>query len=164
MSRKILVGQLTEARRNFVGLGTRRAKLQLNRLGKTNPEARALRLALEIEDRSTQAKKYFGEWRDKCYAEKSKLVLDLIRLFEIEGWTYGSRETGSFPGEVIYFEIPNCEQISFHCTLIRKIPRYQGEWDEQRNSTLRKIEQACIELFDRERNLFRQKTICINKG
>ena len=40
--------------------GTRKAKLALNRLGKTDVYARALRIALEIEDANLNAKRYFG--------------------------------------------------------------------------------------------------------
>ena len=42
---------------------------------------------------------------------------------------------------IIFFEIPGCEQISWHCTLKQKdFPTYSKKWDEKINSTLRKIE------------------------
>lgn len=85
MSRRTLVNQLESARKQFAGIGTRQTKLKLNRLSESNATAKALRIALEVEDCSTQAKKYFGEWRDIKYKEKSDLIHKLIQVFEVEG-------------------------------------------------------------------------------
>jgi hypothetical protein len=155
MSRRILVGQLSEARENYCGIGTRKTKLKLNRFATTDPRASAFRLALEIEDCSTQAKKYFGEWKDKKYAEKSELILKLVRLCQDHGWTFGKHDSKGFPRWIVYFELPNCEQISFHTNLKtpEDIPDYEKDWDGKRNSTLLKLEKAISEMFDEERNL-----------
>jgi hypothetical protein len=56
MSRKtkLLVNGLTQARSEFARIGTRKVKLALNKLAKTDPYAYALRVALEIEDARTK--------------------------------------------------------------------------------------------------------------
>jgi hypothetical protein len=59
MSRRTLVNKLAEARAGFCGIGTRAAKLKLNRLANIDARAKAFRIALEIEDCSTQAKRLF---------------------------------------------------------------------------------------------------------
>ena len=62
MSRKtkLLVNGLTQARSEFARIGTRKVKLALNKLAKTDPYAYALRVALEIEDANITAKRYCG--------------------------------------------------------------------------------------------------------
>lgn len=157
MSRSILVNQLTEARENFAGLGTRKTKLKLNAAAKTCPIAKAYRIALEIEDCSTLAKKYFGEWKETYYKKKYELILELIKLCQINKWTHGKHLSENYQTKhIIYFELPNCEQISFHCTLPKDIiiPEYQKAWDGKRNSTLTKIEQAITIYFDSQRLFF----------
>jgi hypothetical protein len=144
MSRRELVRKLEEARANFCGIGTRRIKLQLNKIN--CPKARAFRLALEIEDCSTQGKKYgWSEWSDKKYREKSELIEKLCKLCQIEGWTYGKHDSLSFPRHIVYFELPLCEQISFHTNLTIAVPDYDGVWDGKRHSTLSKLEKAITE-------------------
>lgn len=145
MGRSELVHQLSSARNSFAGIGTRAAKLKLNRLGNSSSVARAYRLALEIEDRSIQGKKYRrSEWSDRAYFEKSRLIEELAQLCEKEGWTYGQHKTGGWPQHVVYFDLPGCEQISFHTTLKNPeaVPHYPKEWDGKRSSTLGKLEAA----------------------
>jgi hypothetical protein len=156
MSRRILVGQLTDARESYCGIGTRKVKLKLNRLAGIDARARAFRIALEIEDCSTQAKKYFGEWRDKKYAEKSELILQLVNLCRENSWIFGKHESETYPRWIVYFELPGCDQISFHTSLKcpDDIPDYASDWDGIRNSTLCKLEKAISAMFDEGRKLF----------
>ena len=58
--RRRKVQELIKARSQFAGIGTRKAKLALNKLAKTDAYAEALRVALEIEDANLTAKRYFG--------------------------------------------------------------------------------------------------------
>lgn len=50
---------------------------------------------------------------------------------------------------IIYFEIPNCKQISFHCDLESdlEVPNYDDEWDGLKNSTLEKLEEGILLTF-----------------
>jgi hypothetical protein len=59
-NRRLAIQYLIFAQRGFAGIGTKTAKLTLNRLGKTSAYARALRVALEAEDQNLTAKRYFG--------------------------------------------------------------------------------------------------------
>lgn len=150
MGRRELVRQLESARDRFCGVGTRKIKLQLNQYGQNNALARAFRIALEIEDRSTQGKKYRGsEWSDKKYREKSEWIEKLCKLCAIEGWTFGKHKSDSFHTKhIVYFELPYCEQISFHTNLSIEIPDYPKQWDGQTHSTLRKLEAAIIAFLE----------------
>lgn len=144
MGRGELVRQLEKARDNFCGVGTRKLKIRLNKIGEHCPIARAFRLALEIEDCSTQGKKYRGsEWSYKKFREKSELIEKLCKICEREGWIYGKHKSNDWQTEhIVYFELPFCEQISFHTTLSFEIPVYEKEWDGKRHSTLGKLERA----------------------
>lgn len=140
MSRRTKVQALIIARENACGIGTRKIKLILNRLAKTDPLARAARIALEIEDANLLAKKYGGgKWSYRNYDKKGELIRELIKLFKAQGWVFGVQPSRHSRG-VIYFEIPGCEQISFHYDHDGDpLPIYEKEWDKQEGSTLRKL-------------------------
>jgi hypothetical protein len=148
MGRSEAVRRLTRAREQFCGLGTRKAKLQLNRRALTCPVARALRLALEIEDASSLGKKYGGEWSYAYYEKKNDLIHQLITHFQAQGWIFGKHKSdGAGPKWIVYFEIPGCEQLSFHADLDVDIPDYPREWDGKVHSTLDKLEAAIKEVL-----------------
>lgn len=132
-------------------MGTRRVKLRLNRLSRTSATARAFRLALEIEDCSALGKKYGGAWSYTYYEKKHALIHELIILFGAHGWTYGKHQSDAFHTRwIIYFELPGCEQISFHANLECECPDYAGKWDGKVHSTLNKLECAITELLKSE--------------
>lgn len=132
-------------------MGTRVVKLKLNSLVRSCPIAKAFRLALETEDCSTLGKKYRGDWSNHYYTKKGLLICELIELFKDNGWLYGKHLVAGFPKWVIYFEIPGCEQISFHCLkLPEDVPDYPKEWDQKQNSTFGKLEAAINQYFERE--------------
>ena len=146
-----LISQLEHSRSDFAGLGTRKAKIRLNKLAKTDPKAKAIRLALEIEDKNISAKKSYGEFKQKIYRQKSRLINELIELCKIHKWKYGIRKSDVPPTtHVIYFELPECEQISWHYTPEKndKLPVYRKKWDGKTNSTLGKLEQPARKLLN----------------
>ena len=151
---KQLVGQLKDARNVFCkGLGTRRVKLMLNRIGKTNKLAILLRTALEVEDCNIQAKRYLGDYKDHYYEKKSRMIRDLVVLCREMNLTYGISEVENYSTtHVIYFELPNCKQISFHIIPMETedLPQYDKEWDGKVNSTLGKLEEAILKSFPNE--------------
>lgn len=137
-----LVNDLNKFRKNMLGIGTNKIKRRLNKISKTNTLAKAIRLALEIEDKNISAKKYRGDLH--YYEQKYNLIIELINLFKLENWTFGKEKSQVFETDyVIYFEIPGCEQISWHCNfpkeLSKTIPDYKKPWDRKINSTLYKI-------------------------
>lgn len=148
-----LILQLKSYRDNFCGIGTRKVKLMLNKLGKTNPVALAYRYALEAEDYNIKAKETYGKYVDKNYNMKAVWLDKLIELCNINGFKYGIADS-DVPNvsHIIYFEIDGCEQISFHTTLYNdsKYPIYDKEWDGKVNSTLPKLEAAILGRFEDE--------------
>jgi hypothetical protein len=145
-----LIFQLKRKRKEFAGIGTNKAKRRLNKLAPTNTLAKAVRLALEVEDKSISAKKAYGIYQEKIYKNKTTFILDLCKLFKEQGWNYGIQKSDVPPtSHVIYFEIPTCEQISWHFTPEKcgDFPMYKGEWDKKPNSTIRKLEAVAERLL-----------------
>ena len=150
-----LIYDLKRKREEFAGIGTNKAKRRLNKLALTDMLAKAVRLALEIEDKSISAKNCYGKYQEKIYKQKTKLILDLCEIFKRQGWTYGVQKSNVPPtSHVIYFEISGCEQISWHFTPERKdgsFPEYSGEWDKKPNSTLEKLEIVAAKLLEEKK-------------
>lgn len=146
-----LVQDLKKKRELFAGLGTNKAKRRLNKLAISFPLAKAIRLALEIEDKSIQAKNSYGDYQDRIYRVKEKLISDLSQLFLEQDWVYGVQRS-EVPGvtHVVYFEIPSCEQLSWHFSPATemKFPDYAGDWDGKENSTLSKLEKIARKLLE----------------
>jgi hypothetical protein len=143
-----LITQLNKLRHSALGIGTNKLKRRLNTLAKTNPLAKAYRLALEAEDKSTQAKDSFGKYKDKIYAEKSQALHQLVDVCLTNDYLIGKtssdvRETRN----ILYVELPNCEQISYHCSLNANVPTYEKEWDGKINSTFEKLLNGIIKTF-----------------
>jgi hypothetical protein len=137
-----LICDLADFRINALGIGTNKIKRRLNKISTTNVIAKALRLAIEIEDVNILAKKSFGKYKNKQYDKKSKLILDLVEIFKENGWIYGIQyEKNISTNHILYFEIPNTEQISFHTNLYNThmYPNYKSEWDGKINSTYPKL-------------------------
>ena len=138
-----LIDQLDDKRSTFCSIGTNKIKRRLNKLAKTDVIAKTTRLLLETEDCNILAKKCYGIYQEKIYRKKSKLILQLIDIFKENKWIYG-RNNSEVPGatDIVYFELPNCEQISFHDNLpeFYFYPEYEKEWDGKVNSTLLKLE------------------------
>ena len=150
---EILADQLASSRENFCGLGTRKVKLLLNKLAKTDDVAKAYRMALEIEDKNILAKttqdKYgkYNDYTTKIYNAKYQLIKELISICKNNNYIFGYEKSDTkYPNSIMYFELPDMEQISFHVDLsddeLKTYPQYAGTWDRQENATLRKIENA----------------------
>lgn len=143
-----LVGQLNNARKNALGIGTNKIKRRLNLLSKENQIALALRIALEIEDKNILAKKSYGKYKSKIYETKKILINNLIDVFVSNGWCFGKHiSDGIETNHIIYFEIPNCEQISFHTDLEKSVPDYNKMWDGKISSTIPKLLDAIVTNF-----------------
>jgi hypothetical protein len=152
--RKQKVDALIQARTQFAGVGTRKAKLALNKLAKTNPYARALRIALEIEDANLTAKRYFGgdcggyTYAEVNYLKKCENIEALIEISKSEAWVLGVQPS-DLPDttHVIYFEIPGVGQVSWHYSPRGPLSIYKGQWDGEEGSTLQKLENAITSLL-----------------
>ena len=146
-----LIYQLYNLRKDALGIGTNKLKKRLNKLGEKDPIAKALRIAFEIEDKSTQAKDSYGKYRRKIYNQKRLFIESLIELFlEQDNWVFGKQSSDvAITDWIIFFEIPNCEQISFHTDLYNGnvVPKYTKEWDGKINSTFEKLLDCVIKLY-----------------
>lgn len=149
--------QLSEKRVSMCGIGTRKLKLFLNKKVKDGDGVAFLyRTAIEAEDASICAKKYFGEYRDHYYDKKALLITSLIALCQSRNDVKFGYQNSDDPttSHVVFFDLPGCEQISFHCNLSREmersIPYYSDCWDGKVNSTLPKLEQAVFSLYGAE--------------
>ena len=141
-----LVQLLSEKRLNFCDIGTNKVKRRLTKISSTI--SLAYRIALEIEDVNIKAKDTSDYYKQKVYDIKNHLILDLVKLCDENGWNYGIQKdkTNKVHSQVIFFELPNCEQISWHFTLKTDFKKYEKEWDGKINSTLDKLE-FCIKQF-----------------
>jgi hypothetical protein len=120
-------------------------------LSLTSPIAKAVRLALEVEDKNIQAKKVSRYYRDKVYRQKSELIYRLKAVFDEHSWLCGFQNSdNAYINYVVYFEIPGCEQISWHIEEVREFKPYTNEWDKKLNSTLDKLEVITIKLLDKK--------------
>lgn len=153
-------------------IGQRRIKLFLNSLIKKGDKVAGLyRLAMECENDNINAKKYRNtssfSYKDDYYEKKRENIEQLIRdaleynsgLSEdsadservVMGWENSSVSGASL---IVYFELPGCEQISFHTDLNghlkNAIGRYKSKWDEKVNSTLPKLEAAIKTRYSEE--------------
>lgn len=143
-----LIADLEDIRTTALGIGTNKLKRRLNKLSETDNIALALRLAFEAEDKSVQAKKSFGKYRSKIYDIKREIINQLVQIFKDNNWVFGQkisnvRETS----QIIFFEIPGCEQISFHTDVNTYVPEYIPEWDGKINSTFGKLLDCIIKIF-----------------
>lgn len=141
MGNRNRVKQLKTARQQALGIGTRKLKLRLKRLAATEPLALAAYLALLIEDANVNAKRWGPRYAHRYYEQKRKFIEELILLFKHWEWVFGVQPS-NLPDtkHVIYFELPECEQISFHYTHVgAPLPVYEKEWDGKRDSTLLKL-------------------------
>lgn len=150
---KKLIEQLKDKRRTFCGIGTNLIKRMLNRLSENDEVAKALRVALEIEDYNIKAKEAYGKYKQKAYDKKEEYIKELWNLFKKNGWLYGMRNESSFSTSyIVYFDIPGCEQVSWHTNLkcVINMPTYRIAWDGKENSTLNKFELCITSLYTKE--------------
>ena len=111
----------------------------------------AYRIALEAEDKNITAKESYGKYVDKIYKEKERQIAALAELCKEHGWIYGKQESDvRNASHIVYFELPGCEQISFHTNLdVEGFPEYEKDWDGLECSTLPKLEKSILELLNK---------------
>lgn len=142
------------------GIGLRYVKLFLNRIIKDGDNvAKMYRLALEIEGVNLEAKKALMKYHSDYYNydKKEEMLRELIFLCRGQNVNYGVQHSvAPAATHVIYFDLPECDQISFHTNLeeAESLPVYNGEWDGQKCSTMGKLESA---IWTRYENRLREK-------
>ena len=152
----VRISDLEYKRNTFLNVGTRKVKLALNKIAKTEIEAKLLRVALEVEDQSICAKKY-ENYSGSYYEKKDDKLDELVKLCIDNKIVVGYSITDDeIPLYIVYCERPYCEQISFHTTEMPSCGLYNGTWDGKENSILDKLEVAIGILFDvyRSKNMY----------
>ena len=147
-------------------IGQKKVKLFLNSLVKKGDAvAKMYRLILEAENHNINAKKYRNtisfSYKDEYYEKKREVIEELIKeILEYnktseEKIVFGTQKSDvSETSLIIYFELPDCEQISFHTDisrgLVSSVPKYKKSWDGKVNTTLPKIERAVNKRYSSE--------------
>jgi hypothetical protein len=138
------------------GIGQRRIKLFLNACIKNGDEvAQMYRLALEVESVNLNAKKalkkYHSDYhsydkKEACLRQLSDKCKQMSVVFGIQA------STAPAARYVVYYELPGCEQISFHTNEPEAAgwPHYDGKWDGKKCSTLGKLEEAIWKRYENE--------------
>lgn len=143
------------------GVGQNRVKRFLNKKVKEGDKlAELYRTALELENCNINAKRYGYKfaYRERYYKQKEELIQKLTELcanYDGEGLVYGYvAEQGHLTTHIVYFELPNTEQISYHTNLTKEqckaIPRYEKEWDHKEYSSMTKIVAAIESTYKEE--------------
>lgn len=145
--------QLESARDRICGIGWQSIMFILKGNAFRSPEAVALAWALQteranIESKQKEFRKLAKLWDKKMY------LMYLKEECRKNGYTYGYKESEKEGRYIVYFELPNCEQISFFVDLtedeLKDFPRYEGEWDGVTLSTLPRLEEALKKTFTKD--------------
>jgi hypothetical protein len=137
-----LIDELYDLRENALGIGTRKMKIRLNKIAVQNIEAKIARMVLEIEDVSTQAKNTSWKYKDKKYFQKQELIEELVEIYKQTDYDYGIQYEENYnTNAILYFELPNGSQVSFHTNWDEEIhvKKYEKKWDGLINSTFKKV-------------------------
>ena len=137
-----LIDELYNLRENALGIGTRKMKIRLNKIAVQNIEAKIARMVLEIEDVSTQAKNSSWKYKEKKYFQKQELIEELVEIYKQTDYDYGIQYEENYnTNAILYFELPNGSQVSFHTNWDEEIhvKKYEKKWDGLVNSTFKKV-------------------------
>ena len=139
-------------------IGQKKVKLLLNSLVKKGDRIAGMyRQILECENCNINAKKYYNtvrhNYKEHYYNMKKDAIDNLIKdiidynstVSESDMIVFGKQSSDVYDtNDIVYFELPGLEQISFHTDISQSVydmvPEYKKEWDEKVNSTLSKIE------------------------
>lgn len=119
-------------------------KAYYDRLNKTGPRGELAVALFRAQKRSDAAKSYRGKrFRRAAYDVKSWSMDQIGKILESHalalGVTWGWKEDplirfGDRPSHVLYVDLPEFGQVSFHSPYRGKGPEYQGNWDGQHRS------------------------------
>lgn len=138
------------------GIGQRKVKLFLNACIKAGDEvAQMYRLALEAEGVNLNAKKALKKYHSDyhAYDKKEECLRQLSDMCKRMSVVFGVQvSTAPAARYVVYYELPGCEQVSFHTNEPEAVnwPHYDGAWDGKKCSTLGKLESAIWQRYENE--------------
>jgi hypothetical protein len=129
-------------RKDALGIGTNKLKRRLNKLSENDINSKIIRILLEIEDVSTQAKDTSYKYKQKKYDQKDRLLRELLDIYFNTTFKFGYQKSDvPITKYIFYFHLPDDVQVSFHSNLsdLRDVPKYEMKWDGKVNSTFDKI-------------------------
>lgn len=138
------------------GIGQRKVKLFLNACIKAGDKvAQMYRLALEAEGVNLNAKKALKKYHSDyhAYDKKEECLRQLSDMCKRMSVVFGVQvSTAPAARYVVYYELPGCEQVSFHTNEPEAVnwPHYDGAWDGKKCSTLGKLENAIWQRYENE--------------
>jgi len=147
---KVLNRDLDAAYNRFAGSRLHDVIQDLEEMAKDNILAKGYLLALRTEVANRRAKRHKGDMRFQLYEQKLNYMNQLISHCQLNNYRVERAETTdeAGPADVLYCYLPHCEQISWHCSLGKlPIPKSTEQWDEQKFSTLKKLETAIKSVF-----------------
>lgn len=143
----------------FIGAHTTRSIIRFlkRRSNSGEPFAMMYALALTAEVSNIKAKKFELEGKDNKKTAQYRIKHECLRQLceEIRSWNilhedelilYGYGVDYNIGLPVLYFNLPDTEQISFHDNIRHdmQVPRYPLDWDGYENTTLPKLRQGII--------------------
>lgn len=120
------------------GAKTRELYRRLERVG---PQGTIAVELLRAQKSSERAKVYRGAYKGKSYDKKQWAMNNLVRVLEVHAadfgitWGWGIDEAQPFHKQVLYVDLPDCGQVSFHTAERGSGPDYPGQWDGVRNAS-----------------------------
>ena len=142
---KINLQKLEDFKKGALGIGLRKVVSTMKRMSKksTDKNMKAITLLLETEYANLSAKKHGRSLKQLIYERKQILLERLSYMLKDSGWRYGyNEEPGKNASYIIYFYLPNGEQLSWHTNdymTYRMFPYIDSKWDGKPCSTLEKI-------------------------
>lgn len=109
------------------------------------PEGQIAALLFRAQKSSSRAKRYgMTSYRGLSYARKGESLKELCDALESHGAAFGisfgwGRDEGSFDPWVLYVDLPELGQVSFHSPERYAGPDYPADWDGRRASEERII-------------------------
>jgi hypothetical protein len=141
--------QSLEAVRIWYGSDGKATSRLYNALTKLGPAGEVAVALFRANKCSARAKLYRGgirgrgSYKSMAYERKDWSIGELCRLLEEHAralgivWGWKADEAQEWHTWVIYVELPNFGQVSFHTSERGRGPAYVGEWDGKRASTER---------------------------
>lgn len=157
-----MTGTLSHIVRVFTGSDGQATKVLYDRLARLGPAGVVAMNLLRAQKNSDRAKQYrggngHGSYRDQAYARKSwamgQLCVELLAhgaAADVAVWGWKIDPAAEGPHRwVLYVELPNRGQVSFHTDQRGHGPDYAGEWDGAVGSCANRIQYFAADVIDR---------------
>lgn len=134
---------------NIMGVGYKEVLRQLNERVDNSPKGRLAWIFMQLMEvflLSQVASDKKGKEKASVYKQKDEKVRSLVEFCEAHNFNIGADSSNrNMPHPVIFFDLPNCEQITICSSVAHGMKEWMGEsWDGKRGSSFPKIERAIL--------------------